>query len=240
VEDQVASWVFLACHRPQMLPDRVRQRLKDTLAAVQGGLVVLGMAVIAALAGILYPPAVLPCAVLSFIAGLVFMGVLEPILTASPQTFLEGSAARLCRWAFLHGLRDMARGNERDGSLDTSSCYRLGLSAEGFTRTAERWETRPGPLTVTTRLTTEERACWDALDLVGRTDSHVFLVVCDGTVAIVPRRCFAGDQDFLSFAETARGRLAASRPTASTAITALSADSISRQGITSSSATPCR
>jgi hypothetical protein len=211
LEDQVASWAYLACRSPEMLPERVRQRLKDTLALLQGILGVLAMAGLSLLAWAVYPPAVGPCALVGFMAGLVLMGFLDALLTGRPGMFLEGSAARLYRWAFLRGLRDLARKDEAAGTLNTVTCYRLGLSAEGFTRSAEHRETRAGPLTVTTRVATEEKAPWDAVAFVGRTDRHALLVVTDGTVVIVPRRCFRDDRAFHEFVETARGHQRAGR-----------------------------
>jgi hypothetical protein len=221
VEDQVACWAYLACRSPQLLPERVRQRLKDTLALLQGMLGLLAMIGLSLLAWAVYPPAVGPCAILAFMVGLVLMGFLDAQLTGRPGMFLEGPAARLYSRACLSGLRELARGDERTGTLDTVSCYRFALSAEGFTRKAERRETRTGPITVTTRLTTEEKAPWQALAFIGRAEQHVFFVVSDGTVVIVPRRCFTGEGDFRRFIETAQAHQAAARRTPPTGITTL-------------------
>jgi hypothetical protein len=211
VEDQVAFWAYLACRAPQMLPERVRQRLKDSVALLQGMVGLLAMIGLSLLAWAVYPPAVGPCAVLTFMVGLVGMGFLDALVSDRPGMFLEGSASRLSCRTFLRGLRELAGRDERAGTLDTVSCYRFTLSAQGFTRKAERRETRTGPITVTTRLTTEENAPWQALAFIGRAEQHVFFVVSDGTVVIVPRRCFAGEGDFRRFVEAAQAHQVAAR-----------------------------
>jgi hypothetical protein len=201
--DHVAYWSYLCAGVPRYLPKRLGKRLKDGLFGFITACFFLGMVTVPLAAIALNQPLLfLGGSLAVFLGGMIAYSVNDKLIQSNRKVFLRpGILAAPCRWITRVVLRKVAAEDVAAGESGPLWRLHFAMTAEGFTSTAERCRTSAGVVNFTSG---QAKGPWAAIEHLGITDEHVFLIPADGNAVIVPRQAFADEEQFRQFVEVVR------------------------------------